>query len=99
MAIPQHVCSDACIKFQWCVAFQPSDSLAFLDYIEVRSCYSASMVIRKVLEKQKETAIRSCLNRIFLARRRCISEANVSPVRQAYNGYNKISSRRFEAYR
>jgi hypothetical protein len=78
----QHVCTDACTKYWWCIASQQTVSLAYLQYFEVSSCHSVEVVSKKILEKDGQTAATSWRNRVFLLRKRIIYEAELSFVSQ-----------------
>jgi len=74
----QHVCTDACAKYWWCIASQHTVSLAYLEYFEISSCHSAEVVLKKILRKDGQTATMSWRNRVFLLRKCIIYEADLS---------------------
>jgi hypothetical protein len=74
----QHVCTDACAKHWWCIASQQTVSLAYLEFLEISSCHSAEVVLRKILKKDGQTAATSWRNRVFLLRKCIIYEAEFS---------------------
>ena len=78
----QHVCTDACTKYWWCIASQQTVSLAYLEFLEISSCHSAEVVLRKILKKDGQTAAISWRNRVFLLRKCIIYEADLSFVSQ-----------------
>ena len=75
---PQHVCIDACTIYWWCIASQQTTSLAYLKYVEISSCHSVDVVLKKILEEDGQTATTSWRNRVFLLRKRVIYEADLS---------------------
>ena len=88
----QHVCTDACAKYWWCIASQQTVSLAYLEFLEISSCHSAEVVLRKILKKDGQTATTSWRNRVFL--RKCIIyEADLSFVSQAVLSYVCVEAR------
>jgi hypothetical protein len=78
----QHVCTDACTTYWWCIASQQTVSLAYLEFLEISSCHSAEVVLRKILKKDGQAATTSWRNRVFLLRKRIICEADLSLVSQ-----------------
>jgi hypothetical protein len=82
-----HVCTDACTKYWWCIASQQTISLAHLEFLEISSCHSAEVVLKKILEKDGPTATTSWRNRVFLLRKCIIYEADLSFVSQAVRSY------------
>jgi hypothetical protein len=82
----QHVCTDACTKSWWCIASQQAVSLAYLEFLEISSCLSAELALKKILQKDGQTAV-TWRNRIFLIRKRVIYEADLSFVSQAFKSH------------
>jgi hypothetical protein len=80
----QHVCTDVCAKYRWCIASQQAVSLAYLEFLEISSCHSAAVVLNKILKKDGHRAATLWRNRIFLIRKRVISEADLSLVSLGY---------------
>ena len=81
-----HVCTDACTKYWWCIASQQSVGLAYLRFLEISSCHSAEVVLKKILEKDEQTTMTFWRNRVFL-RKYIISEADLSFVSQVIQSY------------
>src|SRR5947207_1371555 len=93
---PQHVCAGVCTKYRWCIASRHAVSLAYLEFLDISSCHSASVVLNKILDKDGHRAATLWRNRIFLIRKRVISEADLSLV--SLGGY-QWGARRMSFYR
>jgi hypothetical protein len=78
----QHVCTGSCTRYWWCVASQRTVSLAYLEFLEIFSCHSAEVVLKKILEKDGQTATTLWRNRVFFLRKCIIYEADLSFVSQ-----------------